>query len=41
VGLPDGEHEIACKQGTMILEAGLELKNVLYVSKLKCNLLSM
>ncbi|XP_072076847.1 uncharacterized protein [Arachis hypogaea] len=30
VGLPDGEQVIACKQGTMILEGGLELKNVLY-----------
>jgi len=39
VGLPDGERVLACKQGTVILEGGLELKNILYVPKLKCNLL--
>ena len=39
MGLPDGERVLACKQGMMILEGGLELKNVLYVPKLKCNLL--
>jgi len=38
--LPDGG-VIACKQGTMILEGGLELKIVLYVLKLKYNLLSV
>jgi len=39
VGLPDGERVLPCKQGTMTLEEGLELKNGLYVPKLKCNLL--
>ena len=41
IGLPDGECVLACEQGTMTLEEGLELKNVLYVPKLKCNLLSV
>ena len=41
VGLPDGERVLACEQGTVTLEEGLELKNVLYVPKLKCNLLSV
>jgi len=41
MGFPDGERVLACKQGTMTLEEGLELKNVLHVPKLKCNLLSL
>ncbi|XP_072066989.1 uncharacterized protein [Arachis hypogaea] len=41
VGLLDREQAIVCKQGTVIIDGGLELKNVLYVPKLKCNLLSV
>ena len=41
VGLPDDECILACKQGTVVLEGGLKLKTVLYVQKLKCNLLSI
>ncbi|WVY98728.1 hypothetical protein V8G54_030879 [Vigna mungo] len=41
VGLPDGEQVIATKEGTVILDGGLKLENVLYVPKLQCNLISM
>nr|KYP63606.1 Retrovirus-related Pol polyprotein from transposon TNT 1-94 [Cajanus cajan] len=41
VGLPNGEQTNATKEGTVILEGGLKLKNVLYVSKLRCSLISV
>ena len=41
VGLPKGEEVHANKEGTVILEGGLKLKNVLYVPKLRCNLISV
>lgn len=41
MGLLEGEHVLACKQGTIILKDELRLKNVLYVPKLKCNLISV
>ena len=41
VALPDGEHIVASKEGTIVLERELMLKNVLYVPKLKCNLISV
>jgi len=40
-GVACGERVLACKQGMVILEGGLELKNVLYVPNLKWNLLSV
>ncbi|KAJ8616906.1 hypothetical protein MRB53_013092 [Persea americana] len=39
VGLPDGQHVVATKEGTVILDGGLRLENVLYVPKLNCNLI--
>ncbi|KAK2405521.1 putative mitochondrial protein [Trifolium repens] len=41
VGLPDGQHTTATKEGTVILDGGLKLTNVLYVPKLNCNLISV
>ena len=41
VGLPNGERTNATKEGTIILEGGLKLKNVLYVPKLRCSLISV
>ena len=41
VGLPNGEHVLANKEGDVVLDGGLKLKNVLYVPKLKCNLISV
>jgi len=35
VVLPDIERVLACEQGTIVFEGGLELKNVLYVTKIK------
>ncbi|XP_050896672.1 uncharacterized protein LOC127103459 [Lathyrus oleraceus] len=41
VGLPNGEHASAIKEGSIVLEGGLKLDNVLFVPKLKCNLISV
>ncbi|KAJ1433729.1 retrovirus-related Pol polyprotein from transposon TNT 1-94 [Sesbania bispinosa] len=41
VGLPDGDRTNATKEGTIFLEGGLKLANVLYVPKLNCSLLSV
>ncbi|PNX75889.1 hypothetical protein L195_g031833, partial [Trifolium pratense] len=41
VGLPNGEHAAAVKQGSVVLEGGLKLTNVLFVPKLNCNLISV
>ena len=41
VGLPDGQHVVATKEGTVILDGDLRLENVLYVPKLNCNLVSV
>ena len=41
VGLPDGQKLIATKEGSVRLLEGLFLKNVLYVPKLHCNLISV
>ena len=41
MGLPNGERVIATKEGTVILDGGLRLENVLYVPKLNCNLISV
>lgn len=40
-GLPDGQHIVATKEGTIVLDEGLRLTNVLYVPKLHCNLISV
>uniref|UniRef100_A0A7C9EJX7 Retrovirus-related Pol polyprotein from transposon TNT 1-94-like beta-barrel domain-containing protein n=1 Tax=Opuntia streptacantha TaxID=393608 RepID=A0A7C9EJX7_OPUST len=41
VGLPNGKDTIATKEGTIIVNEDLCLKNVLYVSELTCNLISV
>jgi len=41
VGLPNAEEALANIKRTMILEGGLKLKNVLYLPKLRCNLISV
>ena len=40
VGLPDGKYANASLMGSVELEGGLIIKNVLYVSELNCNLIS-
>lgn len=39
VGLPDGKRTNATNEGTVLLEGGLKLTNVLYVPKLSCSLI--
>lgn len=41
VELPDGQKLVATKTGSVRLMEGLHLKNVLYVPKLNCNLISV
>ncbi|XP_073280573.1 uncharacterized protein [Primulina huaijiensis] len=41
VGLPDGQYAAATKEGSVKLDENLELKNVLYVPRLNCNLISV
>ena len=41
VGLPDGSSALATKEGTTTLKGDLCLENVLYVSGLTCNLISV
>nr|KYP49844.1 hypothetical protein KK1_028440 [Cajanus cajan] len=41
MGLPNGEHTIATKEGTLLLSDTLTLTNVLYVPSLTCNLISV
>ncbi|KAH0639303.1 hypothetical protein KY290_036572 [Solanum tuberosum] len=38
-GLPDGQHTIATKDGSVKLSKNLKLGNVLFVPRLKCNLI--
>ncbi|XP_021769501.1 uncharacterized protein LOC110733723 [Chenopodium quinoa] len=40
VGLPDGKSAYASKIGTVILQGGLKINNVLFVPQLNCNLIS-
>jgi len=39
VGLPNGQHTVAFKEGSVVLDEGLKLTNVLYVPKFNCNLI--
>lgn len=41
VGLPDGKDATATKEGSVILDGGLRLDNVLFVPQLTCNLISV
>ncbi|KAJ8639810.1 hypothetical protein MRB53_016504 [Persea americana] len=41
VGLPDGKHVMAIKEGTVILNDKLKLNRVLHVPNLNCNLISV
>ena len=41
VGLPDGKNANASKIGSVILQGGLKIDNVLYVPQLNCNLISV
>nr|KYP47352.1 hypothetical protein KK1_031035 [Cajanus cajan] len=41
VGLQNGELVLANKEGSIFLDGGLKLENVLYVLKLNCNLISV
>lgn len=41
VGLPDGKDTTAIKEGSVILDGGLRLNNVLFVPQLNCNLISV
>ncbi|KAF7821316.1 retrovirus-related Pol polyprotein from transposon TNT 1-94 [Senna tora] len=41
VGLPNGDHATTLKQGTVFLGKKLELRNVLFVPNLNCNLISV
>jgi len=41
IGLPNGTYTMAKEQGSMALGQGLELKNILYVLKLNCNIVSI
>jgi len=34
VGLPSGQHTIAIKEGSVVLDGGLKLTNVFYMPKL-------
>jgi len=39
VGLPNGQHTTGIKEGSMVLDRGLKLTNILYVPKLNYNLI--
>lgn len=41
IGLPNGAETTALKEGTVTLGEKLKLQRVLFVPKLKCNLISM
>lgn len=41
VGLPDGKDAFATREGSVILDGGLRLDNVLFVPQLTCNLISV
>lgn len=41
VGLPNGQHTAATKEGIVMLNENMKLTNVLYVPSLNCNLISV
>ena len=41
IGLSNGQHTTTIKEGNVVLDGDLKLTNVLYVSKLNCNLISV
>ena len=41
VALPNGAYTIAQEQGSVTLDTGIKLNNVLFVPKLNCNLVSI
>jgi len=41
IGLSNGQHITSIKKGSMVLDGGLKLNNVLYVPELNCNLISV
>lgn len=41
VGLPNGQHTAAIKEGSVVFDGGLKITNGLYVPKLNCNLISV
>ena len=41
VGLSDGKDVAAIKEGSVLLDSGLRLNNVLFVPQLTCNLISV
>ena len=41
VGLPNGNKVVATKEGSVVLDGGICLENVLYVPGLTCNLFSV
>ncbi|PNX82511.1 hypothetical protein L195_g038540, partial [Trifolium pratense] len=36
VGLPNGQHTLSTKEGSVVLDGGLKITNVLYVPRLNC-----
>jgi transposase InsO family protein len=41
VGLPNGQHALSTKEGSVVLDGGLKITNVLYVPRLNCSLISI
>jgi len=41
VGLPDGNNAVATKEGSLVLDGGICLENILYAPGLICNLFSV
>jgi hypothetical protein len=41
VGLPNGQHTLSTKEGSVVLDGNLRITNVLYVPRLNCSLISV